>query len=253
MPERETQLYEPVKQLLVSLGYRVRAEVQSCDVVGLRGQELVVVELKRNLSFDLLAQAVERQSRADMVYLAVPEPARGFSSSKWKRVKRLLCRLDIGLILVSFKTHPPFARLVLHPMPSTGRRSNKRKTSIINEVSARTRNENQGGTTRTKLMTAYRENALQIACYIKVLGPMTPAQLRSLGTGPKTHSILYKNFYGWFHRPSRGIYDITPKAEREMAGFPGLVRHYEEVLRSLTRGGAGESGDRQMPRNPPVD
>ena len=44
----ETSLYAPVKTLLESQGYEVKAEVRGCDVVAVRGDEApVIVELKR--------------------------------------------------------------------------------------------------------------------------------------------------------------------------------------------------------------
>jgi len=79
---RETDLYPPVKAWLESLGYQVKAEIGAADIMALRadeenGDDMVIVELKRAFSLALLLQGVERQRLTDLVYVALPEPARG--------------------------------------------------------------------------------------------------------------------------------------------------------------------------------
>ncbi len=44
--QRESDLYGPVKCHLEDLGYTVRGEVGKCDVVGVRENMIVAVELK---------------------------------------------------------------------------------------------------------------------------------------------------------------------------------------------------------------
>ena len=41
---RETDLSQPVKNYLVSRGYRVQAEVKDCDIAARNDDELVIVE-----------------------------------------------------------------------------------------------------------------------------------------------------------------------------------------------------------------
>lgn len=51
---RETDLYQPIKQLLEAQGYDVKGEVGDADVVGCRGEEdPVIVELKTGFSLTL--------------------------------------------------------------------------------------------------------------------------------------------------------------------------------------------------------
>ena len=58
----ETDLYAPVKKLLEERGYTVRAEVDRCDLVAVRGGEPpVIVELKRRFALSLVYQGIERQ------------------------------------------------------------------------------------------------------------------------------------------------------------------------------------------------
>ena len=64
----ETDLYAPVKSWLEGLGYEVKAEVGTADVVALRDGDSapVIVELKAGFSLALLQQAVARQAISDL-------------------------------------------------------------------------------------------------------------------------------------------------------------------------------------------
>ena len=76
----ERDLYGPVRDYLVSLGYDVKGEVLDCDLTAVRDGELIVVELKRGFTLELLYQAMARQRIADGVYVAVPLPRRGYAA-----------------------------------------------------------------------------------------------------------------------------------------------------------------------------
>ena len=66
----------------------------------------------------------------------------------------------------------------------------------MKEIEGRSADYNVGGSNKTKIMTAYKENCIQIASYLEHLGPLSPKALLELGTGTKTSSILTKNYYG---------------------------------------------------------
>ena len=99
----ESDLYDPVANYLRNLGYEVRGEVRSIDLVAIHETELVVVELKLRMSLDLILQAVERQRTADSVYVAVAARSSGPAIRNHRRIRRLLRRLELGLILVHFR------------------------------------------------------------------------------------------------------------------------------------------------------
>jgi hypothetical protein len=101
--------------------------------------------------------------------------------------------------------------------------------AVIEEIGRRSGDFNVGGSTRRPLVTAYRENAIQIACYLADSGEMSPRQLRALGAGPKTLSILARNVYGWFSRVGRGLYAVTPKGREVLSKYPELIRHYRAL------------------------
>src|SRR5208283_3706308 len=80
---------------------------------------------------------------------------------------------------------------------------------------------NRAGSTRTKLATAYRENAIHFACCLLVTGRTSPAALRAMGTGPKTLSILRFNAYGWFERVDTSVYGLSAHAAADRAARHG--------------------------------
>ncbi len=226
----ETDLFDPVCQFLIDKGYTVNGEVKNCDITALKGQELLVVELKNGFNVTLLIQAAKRQRVANAVYIAIPMPKSGIFSRKWKDICYLVRRLELGLLVVSFLKSGPRVEVVLDPEPFDQERSKqlnrKKHVGIITEINGRHGNFNIGGSTRRKLMTAYKENAIRIACYLQKQGPLSPGQLKELGTGAKTSSILQKNFYGWFERVSKGLYQITPEGIRSLSDYPELIDYY---------------------------
>lgn len=222
--QRETDLHRPVSDFLMARGYTVRAEVRHCDITATKGDDLIVVELKRHFSVDLLLQAVERRRVTDSVYVAVPRPDKGHG--RWRGIKKLLRRLELGLIFVSFAGARARVEVVLHPGPYTPRKAPQARRAIIDEIAGRSQDYNEGGSTRRKLLTAYREEAIHIACLLDAHGPSRPKTLRALGTSPRTLSILGRNVYGWFERLSRGVYGLTPEGRRGLEVYADVARTY---------------------------
>ncbi|MDR1044759.1 MAG: DUF2161 family putative PD-(D/E)XK-type phosphodiesterase [Candidatus Adiutrix sp.] len=217
----ETDLYPPLKKWLEKSGYTVRAEVNGCDVAALRGRELALIELKRAINLDLLLQLVRRQEAEASVYAAVPAPKK--VDKRWRELCRLLKRLEVGLILIYLDSPRRRVELAFHPQPRDRRRRKQATRALLAEMSGRCRDLNQGGSTRRKLVTAYREAAVGVAAALSRLGPCSPKALREAGASPKCAAILLKNHYGWFERPGRGLYALND------AGRAALVE-YAELL-----------------------
>ncbi len=247
-PRRETDLYQPVHDFLVAQGYTVRAEVNHCDITARKGDDLILIELKRHFGIDLLLQASERQRISDSVYVAFPAPTDLGRSRRWRGIKRLLRQLELGLILVFTDSPKPRIEIVFHPLPYQRRKNKAARRAVLQEIAARSGDYNQGGATRTKLVTAYRENAIHIACCLDKLGPLTPRRLRALGTGPKTLSIVSSNFYGWFERIARGVYAITPAGNAALDDYPELAGQYRQQLAGEAGAGAEQSRSTAVPR-----
>ncbi len=227
---KESDLFEPVKNYLKANGYKVRAEVKNCDITATKNDELIIIELKLNANLQLFIQATDRQRITDSVYVAIPKPSLR-SKKHWKGILHILRRLELGLIFVDVDNPVNPVEIVFHPIEFQRKKISKRKKAILKEIENRSQNLNVGGSNKKKIVTAYKENAIQIAVYLKELAPASPKKLREYDSGKKTLSILYSNFYGWFQRIDHGIYDITVKGKQELKNFPGLVKKYEKYLK----------------------
>ncbi|MGG3471448.1 DUF2161 family putative PD-(D/E)XK-type phosphodiesterase [Neobacillus pocheonensis] len=227
---QEIDLYKPIQTFFVRDGYEVYGEVKDCDMVAVKGEELVVIELKLTLSVDLLIQAAKRQRLTDKVYIAIPKPKYRLNSRRWADKCHLIRRLELGLIVVSSPGKRAKAEVILHPVVFDRRKSmgqsKRKREAVLKEINGRSADFNVGGSNRTKIMTAYKENCIQIAGYLRQFGPLSPKNLVQMGTGDKTSSILVKNYYGWFERIKRGTYIISDKGKEEIKEYPDLLNFY---------------------------
>jgi hypothetical protein len=229
----EIDLYEPIRNHFLQNGYKVNGEVKDCDLTAVKENELIIVELKRNLTVELLVQATKRQRLTDLVYIAIPKPKYRLYSKKWQDICHLIKRLELGLILVSFKGNVGTIEISIPPAPfdrlKSIQRNKKKRNNLLTEIKGRHGDYNVGGSNKTKIMTAYKENSIQIACLLERFGPLSPKSLRQMGTGEKTLSILNKNYYGWFEKVSRGTYTISGKGKSGFEIYPDLVKYYLEL------------------------
>lgn len=230
---KESELYEPIKGYLQASGYVVTGEVKDCDLVARKDDNLVAIELKTGANMTLLIQATDRQAITDSVYVGVPAPSNP-RSSQWRGIKRVLRRLELGLITVDMERELPMVTVEFDPLPYQRKLLSRRRRAVIEELAGRSGDYNTGGTTRQKRITAYREAAIYIAtCMHQHSQPMKPAELRHYDTGKKTTSILSANHYGWFQRVDRGIYQLTDQARIDLASYPEIVSRCEQKLRDL--------------------
>ncbi|WP_246943386.1 DUF2161 domain-containing phosphodiesterase [Bacillus pinisoli] len=229
---QEVDLYKPIQRFFVKEGYEVYGEVHDCDLTAVKDDELIVVELKLHLTVDLLVQATKRQRLTDQVYIAIPKPKYKLRSKRWSDLCQLVKRLELGLMIITFSGNRKTVEVVFHPSEyvKKKKRNNRFRRSLLKEIDGRSADYNIGGSSRTKIMTAYKENCIQIASYLQHYGPLSPKALRELGTGDKTPSILSKNYYQWFERVSRGVYVITEKGIEDLTEFPDLVQYYNQKI-----------------------
>jgi hypothetical protein len=210
----ETALYAPVKRFLESLGFEAKGEIRGCDVVALRvgdrGPEVVVAELKRGLTLELVLQAVDRTLLADEVWMAVPVSRRGPD----KRALRLCRLLGVGLLSVGKRGG---VAVLAEPGPYAPRRNARRRSALILEFQRRQGDPTPGGSHRTPIMTAYRQSALACAAALRE-GPLRPRDLRAVADNAP--SILARNVYGWFRRERPGLYALAPEGHAALAQFP---------------------------------
>jgi hypothetical protein len=197
------------------LGFEVKGEVGGCDLVALRGDEpklLVIGELKLRFSLDLLLQGVDRAACCDEVWLAVRSSARR-GRERDPRVRKLCRLLGFGLLAVSARG---LVEILAEPVPYRPRRDAPRRKSLAEEHRRRQGDPTPGGSTRTPIMTAYRQEALACAAAMAA-GPQRPRDLKP--SFPNAPRILADNFYGWFERVERGLYRLNEKGAQALIRF----------------------------------
>lgn len=227
---KESDLYEPVKEYLESLGYNVKGEVKDCDIAAVKDDELLVVELKKGFTLELIYQALERQKIADGVYVAVPLPKKGYFGSKYNDMLYLCKRLELGLIFVGFSIKgKPQIDVALSPKEVKPVKTNKKKRlAVLTEHNGRNGSVNTGGVTRKKIITVYKEQALQIAKLLQKNGAMKSAEVRKQSGIEKASSILSRNYYKWYKKLDKtgkenNTYKITKEGEDALSVYADLL------------------------------
>jgi len=212
--KKETELFNAVYHYFNDMGYEVRAEVNKCDVVAIKDDEVVIIELKLKLNLDLILQIADRLRYTKDVYACIPKKEINLFTKKGKHRMHLLRTLGVGLLAVSVEGEDYSIKELLKPQvrdPEVLRKRNKRKQSaLLKEFEGRDKLSNVGGSTRVVINTAYRALATKIAVYIGDRD-VTTKELREHFKNPKITQMLQKNFYGWFERVDRGVYKLSDK------------------------------------------
>ncbi|SFA88287.1 hypothetical protein SAMN05216312_10229 [Cohnella sp. OV330] len=266
----ETELYPALKAFWTARGYEVKAEVKGCDLVAIRPDESlpVIVEMKKTFTLALLLQGLERQRTGAAVWLAVERNRvkKGAHNQRFGEISDLCRRLSLGFMTVTFyKTKPPvievwceigsplagsipaavaenvaeryaaaaIAAPLLPVAVPTARSGGRRKgtAKLLKEFAGRSGDYNVGGSTKRKLVTAYRERALQCALALRCADApaLAPRQVGALTGVADPGQLLRSNYYGWFAKAGRGLYALTP------AGRAALLEYAEAVSYWATR------------------
>jgi hypothetical protein len=142
----ETSLYPPVKRYLEKLGFAVKGEVCGCDVVGLRGDGIVVIcELKLSFNLELVLQGVDRSAACEEIWLAVRTALRQSSRERDPRVRKLCRLLGFGLLGISASGH---VELLVEPGAWRPRRNLKVRSKLVSEHQRRLGDPVSGGASR---------------------------------------------------------------------------------------------------------
>ncbi len=231
---KEEDLYTPLKKYLENQDYTVQGEVHECDMVAVKGEDVVIIELKTRITTTLLIQAARRKEICDSVYIAVPIPPGKSVLPNYKGLKILLKRLEVGLILLRFLKTKTRVEIVLHPVKFEQRMRRKKQQNILREINSRYSEFHKGGIPTSKeRITAYKQEALRIAFFLNQSSfePLSPGELKKKGTNPeKTQQILSRNVYGWFDRIERGKYVLNPAGKE---AFSRYQKDYPDLLEKL--------------------
>jgi len=227
----ETALYGPVKRFLEGLGFCVKGEVGNCDVLALspEGPPLVVIcEMKLQFNLELVLQGVDRAPACDEVWLAARLSRRGKGRESDPRFRALCRRLGFGLLGVA---ENGTVEVLLSPTALMPRRDPRRRSRLVDEHRRRKGDPTAGGSTRSPIMTAYRQQA--VACALSMRdGPKRPRELKQ--AAPDAPKILLANHYNWFVRIERGLYDLPPSGHAALALYAPAPASDDEARGSDT-------------------
>ena len=224
---KETDLYEPIRAFLEEEGYQVQAEVKGCDIAAVKDGQLVIVELKKAFNLKLVYQGMERQSLTEHVFVAIPRPKKGQREKAWKDMLKLLKRLELGLLTVALDSPLQTVDVVLEPSDSLAWKNRKKREKVQAELENRQVDANVGGMTRRKIMTAFREKSIRVACLLEKEGQLSLAEFRERGMEDCV-GLLSKNYDKWFRRVEKGVYALSEKGKEalENEDFAKVVAFY---------------------------
>ena len=186
----------------------------AADIVARRGDDLLIVELKRGFTLGLFHQAVDRLALTDLVYVAVP--AGGQAKALAANVK-LARRIGFGVMTVRLRDG--FVAVLADPGPYAARLSKPKRARLLLAFDRLQGDPNAGGATRHGLVTGYRQDALRCARFLAVHGPSQGAKVKTWAEVPQATRIMADNHYGWFDRVARGVFDLTPAGRKGLADY----------------------------------
>ena len=224
---KETDLYEPIRKLLIEQGFTVRGEVKGCDIAASRDDILWVVEMKLHLNLTLILQAMERQTITGWVFIAIPRP-KNARDKTLRQAMRLLKKIEIGLITVALDSPLKHTEILLFP-EGKANKTTKASEKIRKEMAGRSA-DTTGGSTKTTINTAYRERCVKIACLLETHSPLSVAQLvKEFACERDTSAILNANFYGWFKKIAKARYELSPEGHSYLQenADSALVAYYK--------------------------
>jgi len=226
MIEKESDLYAPLKLYLEAQGYDVQGEVKGCDLVAVRGDDFLVVEMKKSFNLKLLVQATTRQKVCSSVYMAFPVTKSIQSRRRLNEIKALAKRLHLGLMLVHDRPSGLVVEVPLLPDFQVFRTDVKAQKALAKEFFAREHSVNTGGIVKQRIITAHREKALNLVAFLKLHGPSSVATLKDYTGDKQIGSLLSVNHYGWFERVARGTYSINENSQEDFRKYDSLLSFY---------------------------
>ena len=214
-------MFPIIKAQLTDMGFEVKAEVDHIDIMAIKDDKTLIVEMKQSLSLRLIYQGIERQKISDYVYLAILKPSETTLNSRtFKEKKTIVKTLGLGLIIVD--TNIKQVTFLLDPIKPRQYQDTRKKKKAHQEFLLRKTAMNQGGISQTKIITVYREKALKILDYLKD-GEQPLKAIVKYTDDLKTTRILIDNHYGWFKRVSRGIYTLSEEGKEALITYQDVI------------------------------
>ncbi len=231
----EIDLYAPICDFFTKQNYNVKSEVKGCDVVAQKGNDIVIVEMKKAFQLKLVYQAIDRQTICKNVFVAIARPVKPQNTKQFQNMLKLLKRLGIGLLTVAIDSTIKTVDVILQPNNNTAFKNNKKTKKLLLEMQQRTGDYNIGGMTRKKIITAYKEKALELCCVLQQKEEISYAFLRKNNVTESHIKMLGTNVYQWYERVSRGVYRLSEEGKKalEQKEYKEVVAYYQKKWKSV--------------------
>ena len=118
------------------------------------------------------------------------------------------------------------------------RQSKKKQQRLLLEFAKRVGDPNTGGSTKTSLMTAYRQDAIRCLYSLNKNGPTKAALVAKATSVERARNIMSDDHYGWFERIETGIYSITPKGEKALVEYASEIKTISKLIKMRERSDA---------------
>jgi len=126
-----------------------------------------------------------------------------------------------------------FTETHLDPAPYTPRKSKVKQQRLLREFAKRIGDPNEGGSTKTTLMTAYRQDALKCLSYLSKEGATKASIVAKTVDVDRARNIMADDHYGWFERVDRGIFDITPKGQAAVKDYAQEIKKLKKTILTI--------------------
>ena len=234
---RETEMYVPIKNFFNSLGFKVKAEIRNCDVIAYKTDEPpIIIELKTHFSLNLILQGIQRLSISDRVYISVANNGSSSKKSIWfkkrKEIIDLCQRVGLGILNVNVKNGK--VEVLTDPILYKPKKRKNRHAKLLREFNLRLGDPNIAGSSKTKIVTAYRQDALLCALLLAEVSQCSVKEIKKKTGVEKTASILQKNYYGWFKRINRGVYALSPDGKKGLKLFENATKTLKHLIKDQT-------------------
>lgn len=162
---KESDMFQYVKNLLLKKVKcsEVYAEVGVFDIVGIKGDLSIVVEMKKQLSFKVIEQAIRAKYCADYVFVAVPKPKQPHS----KLAIKLLKDYDIGLIYVTNQSYKYDSRRNGTDIEFWGKRQKRKTHDVRKYIKPDFHSRTTAGVKSGEGITEYGEMIDEVKLFLK--------------------------------------------------------------------------------------
>ncbi len=223
----ESELYPIVKDYLETEGYAVKSEVKASDVMAVAGDVTLIVELKLSFNLKLVFQALDRLEVCRNVFIAIPDYAFNARTKRKRDIVKLMRALGIGIMIIGKR--PSGATIeIASNIKLVGEAAD---AGLLEEFHSRRYDLNSGGMVKAKIVTAFREQSIAVAAFLKVKGVMKAAEIKRQTGLDSATNILQRNYDGWFERVKRGHYQLSDKFYEDIPKYQQLYDYYLEQYR----------------------